>query len=391
MRFTRRVTAQAAVCTLLAAGLTGCTSDSEASGVTEVVIGADLASTSAVDTAYARALELKVNQINASGTLGDRRLVLRILDNRSDRTASQRNISSLADDPAVAAVVTGVCGKCVVEAEQTIDDKRIPTISLAASNDVVNPVAERRFIFKLGPNSRDSNAQLTAELLRTGSKQVGVLYADDDYGNFGADDLRKKLTQNGAIKVPAMVKVKPTASDITQSVGTLTDGEPDALVFLVGPEQATLAATAAKAAGYTGKIYFDAAAAGDMFIPQEAAAATEEATMVFTQILAIDDVIATTPAKAARKQWFRDYTSRYGSYSGVASFAADAADLIGDAVAKVGTDRSRLRDVLETSQVDGLSGPIRMTPDNHSGLMPQALTLLVARSGRWRLQSRAQA
>jgi branched-chain amino acid transport system substrate-binding protein len=41
--------------------------------------------------------------------------------------------------------------------------------------------------------------------------------------------------------------------------------------------------------------------------------------------------------------------------------------------------------VLETSQTDGLAGPIRLTPDNHSGLMPQALTLLVARSGRWRL------
>jgi branched-chain amino acid transport system substrate-binding protein len=107
--------------------------------------------------------------------------------------------------------------------------------------------------------------------------------------------------------------------------------------------------------------------------------------MVFTQILAIDDVIATTPAKAARKQWFRDYTSRYGSYSGVASFAADAVELIADAVGKVGGNRQRIRDVLETSQTDGLSGPIRMTPDNHSGLMPQALTLLVARKGRWRL------
>ena len=41
--------------------------------------------------------------------------------------------------------------------------------------------------------------------------------------------------------------------------------------------------------------------------------------------------------------------------------------------------------MLETSQLDGLSGPIRMTPDNHSGLMPQALTTLVARGGRWRL------
>jgi branched-chain amino acid transport system substrate-binding protein len=181
--------------------------------------------------------------------------------------------------------------------------------------------------------------------------------------------------------------VKPTATDITQTVGSLVDSEPGALLVLTGPDQASLAATSAKAAGFAGQIYFDANAAGDLFIPQAASTATDNTTMVFTQILAIDDVIATTPAKAARKQWFRDYTARYGSYSGVASFAADAADLIGRGVAQVGADRERLRGVLETSQLDGLSGPIRITPDNHSGLMPQALTLLVARSGRWRLLS----
>ena len=53
----------------------------------------------------------------------------------------------------------------------------------------------------------------------------------------------------------------------------------------------------------------------------------------------------------------------------------------------MGADRARIREIVETSQRDGLSGPIRLTPDNHSGLMPQALTLLVARSGRWRLAS----
>ena len=78
VRFSRRLTASAVVSTMLAAGLAGCTSDDDTAGdVTEVVIGADLASGSAVDTAYARALQLKVEQINASGTLGDRRLVLR--------------------------------------------------------------------------------------------------------------------------------------------------------------------------------------------------------------------------------------------------------------------------------------------------------------------------
>jgi branched-chain amino acid transport system substrate-binding protein len=189
------------------------------------------------------------------------------------------------------------------------------------------------------------------------------------------------------IPVRGSRSMKPAATDVTQVVGTLTGAAPAALLVLAAPEQATLVAETAKAAGYSGRMYFDAAAAGDMFIPRAAVAATDNTTMVFTQILAIDDVIATTPAKATRKQWFRDYIARYGSYSGVASFAADATDLIAAAVAKAGGDRDQIRAILETSQVDGISGPIRFTPDNHSGLMPQALTLLVARSGRWRLAS----
>ena len=46
-----------------------------------------------------------------------------------------------------------------------------------------------------------------------------------------------------------------------------------------------------------------------------------------------------------------------------------------------------LRTAIETTRLDGLSGPIRLTPANHSGLMPQAVTLLVAANGRWRLAS----
>jgi branched-chain amino acid transport system substrate-binding protein len=310
--------------------------------------------------------------------------VLRIQDNRSDTTASLRNISTFADDPTVAAIVTGDCDECVIGATKTINDKKVPTIALAAATGVSNPVQQRRWTFKLGPNAGDSSSALVAELQRTKITKVAVLYADDFYGN-GMEGTLKPLLTNAGITVTGAQKVKPNASDITQTVGTLTDGEPTALLVLTGPDQAVLAATSAKAANFKGRLYFDAGAAGDLFIPQAASAAMEGATMVFTETLAIDDVVATTPAKASRKQWFRDYTSRYGSYSGVAAFAADAADLIAAGVARAGTDRSGIRDVIETSQFDGLSGAIRLTPDNHSGLMPQALTLLVVRSGRWRL------
>jgi branched-chain amino acid transport system substrate-binding protein len=383
------VTAAALGLLLVGASATGCSSgtDADGDGDGDVVVAADLELTGAgalAGTAYERGLQLKVEQINASGLLGGRSLSLRVLDNRSDPTTSLRNISNFAEDPQVAAVVTGACGECVVGAAKTINGKQLPTISLAAAAEVTTPVADRRFIFKIAPNAVDSAAALVAEMRRNGVGRVAVLYADNLAGRDGQRVMGSELAK-ARIQVSATARVTPTANDISQAVGTLVDSKPDALVVWTGSEQATLAATGARRAKFSGRLYFDAAAAGELFLPDEAARAADNTTMVFTEIMAIDDVIATTPAKVARKQWFRDYTSRYGSYSGVAAFAGDAAGLIAQAVLEAGGDRARIRQVLETSQTDGLAGPIRMTPDNHSGLMPQALTLLAARSGRWRL------
>jgi branched-chain amino acid transport system substrate-binding protein len=387
--FTRRATASLLTCTLLAASVAGCDASGDDVDTSDIYIAADLelsGAGAALGTAYDRALQLKVEQVNDSGVLNGRKLILRVADNHSDPTTSLRNISTFGDDPAIAAIVEGSCSECAVGAAKTINDKRIPTIALAPADQVAVPVADRRYLFKLAPNAADSAAALVAELERAKVKKVAVLYTDDLYGKGGEAAMTAEL-QKAKIAVSATARVKPTDNDITQAVGTLTDSEPDALVVWTFAGQATLAATTAKKAEFAGKVYFDAAAAGELFLPGGSARATNNTTMVFTQILVIDDVIATTPAKAARKQWFRDYTSRYGSYSGSAAFAADAVELISEAIAKVGGDRNRIREVLETSQIDGLSGPIRLTPDNHSGLMPQALALMVARNGRWRLLS----
>jgi len=388
VRLPRLATASVVASTLLLAGLTGCTSDDGGSGggSDTIVIGADLDNSSTVDIAYGRALRLRIEQENASGRLGNKKLVLRAQDNRADPAASLRNLNAFAGDPAVAAVVMGSCDNCVVEAARTIGTKKIPTVALAAADEVAQPIADRQYVFKIGPNSADSAATMVAELRRAKVPNAAILYSDDLYGHGGEKALTAELAKAN-IPLTLSRSVKPTATDVSQAVGTLVEAKPAALLVLTGPDQAALAATSAKAAAFDGRLYFDAAAASDLFIPKAAAAATTSATMVFTQILAIDDVIATTPAKASRKQWFRDYISRYGSYSGVASFAADAVDLIAAAVARAGNNHDQIRTILETSQIDGISGPIRLTPANHSGLMPQALTLLVARAGRWRLAS----
>ncbi|TDC81515.1 ABC transporter substrate-binding protein [Micromonospora sp. KC606] len=385
----RSATIVALASAVLAATLTGCSFGAEQEDSTPIVVAADLELSGAsapIGKAYQRALELKVEQLNSSGAMGARKIELRVKDNRSDASESLRNIGDFSDDSQVSAIIMGGCNECAVGAVRTINEKKVPTIALAASGAVSNPVAERRYVFKLAPNAADSAAVLTTELRRQGVRRAAVLHSDDDYGREGLSALRGEFNKVG-IRLSRNESVRATDTDVSQQVSRLTAGNPQALVIWTPPEQASLAATSVRETEFTGSLFLDAASAGDLFLGG-AARSTEKATLIFTQTMVIDDVIATNPAKAARRQWFQAYTARFGGYNGFSSFAADAVQLIVDAVRRAGgdaVDRDSLRDVLETSQMDGLSGPIRMTPDNHSGLMPQALTTLVARGGRWRL------
>ncbi|PZG10274.1 ABC transporter substrate-binding protein [Micromonospora craterilacus] len=389
----RSATATALASTLLATMLTGCQFGGQAKDNTPIVIAADLELSGAaagVGKAYRQALELKRDQLNASGALNGRTVELLVKDNRSDASESLRNIADFSNDSRVSAIIMGGCNECAVGAVRTVNEKQIPTVALAAAGAVASPVADRRYVFKLAPNAADNAGALTVELRRRNIRTVGVLRSDDAYGREGVQALRGEFDKAG-IEVLAETSVRGTDTEVDRQAGTLAAAKPEALVLWTAPEQAMLGATAVKRAGFRGSLFLDAAAAGDLFLGT-AGRAADRATMVFTQTMVIDDVIATTPAKAARRQWFQDYTARFGGYHGSSSFAGDALQLIVDAELRAGgpagkVDRDGLRDVLETSQMDGLSGPIRMTPDNHSGLMPQALTTLVARNGRWRLAS----
>ncbi|MEU5528195.1 ABC transporter substrate-binding protein [Micromonospora chersina] len=376
---------------VLATTLTGCEIGGEPQDTSPIVIAADLELSGAsaqIGKVYQRALELKVEQLNSSGALGGRKIDLKVKDNRSDAAESLRNINDFSSDSRVTAIIMGGCNECAVGAVRTIGEKRIPTVALASSGEVTEPVAERRYVFKLAPNAADSAAALTTELTRRNIRKVAVLHSADKYGQEGLAALNSEFAKAG-IKLGRAESVRTTDTEVSTQIDSLVDKKPEALIVWTPPEQASLAATTARQRRYAGALFFDASAAGDLFLGASARS-TERATLIFTQTMVIDDVIATTPAKAARRQWFQEYTARFGGYNGYSSFAADAVQLIADAELRAGgepgrVDRSALRDVLETAQLDGLSGPIRMTPDNHSGLMPQALTTLVARGGRWRL------
>lgn len=368
--------------------LAACTKPTSAGDTSPIVIGADL-ELSGVDApvgnTYARALQLRIDQLNAQGGVNGRHIVLDQKDNRSDPSISVADVNAFSAEPGIAGVIVGACATCAADVSKTIDDRQLPTVTLAPAGGLVRPVTDHPYLFKLGPNADDS-ASVLAALLHDESVRTAALLSTDDVN--GSDAIAAISTQASRVNVNLVSKqiFKATDTDLAQPVHAALAKNPGALVVSTFPAQATMIAQTAHEDGYTGRLFFDATAAGDLFLDGTAAEATEGAIMVAPQTLVIDDVVATTPAKTARKRWFDDYTSKFGGFSGYSTYAADAVQLLVDAVRTAGgPDHRKMRDVMEDTAFDGLSGQVRFTPDNHSGMMSQALTSVVARSGRWRL------
>jgi branched-chain amino acid transport system substrate-binding protein len=357
-----------------------------------IVIGADLELSgvdAAVGTTYQRALQLKVDEINAAGGAGGHPIRLVIKDNHSDATVAVGDVADLINEPDLAAIVIGSCSECAMAVAKTVDDKQIPTISLAPANGVSRPVSDRRYVFKLGSNVDDDASILAAQLSAESIHKFAVLTTDDVNGTDAATAITTQAKKFGANPTTSPAQMfKASDTDLVQPVRTALLKAPEALVISAFPTQAALAATAARAAGFDGPMFFNSLAAGDLFLQTGAGSgAMDGVVMVAPQSLVIQDVIANTPAKAERRDWFNAYTSRYGAFSGYSLYAADAIQLVSNVVASTGgTDHQRLRDAMENAQFDGVSGPLRFTPEQHSGLMPQALTTVVDAAYRWRLQ-----
>ena len=404
----RRSAMRVLVVMALLLGVASCSFIKDDESLPEFVVAATLELTGPnadIGKAHQNALNLEAERANASGVLGKRRLRVVTRDNQGKADAAASHVTEFANDPSVAAVISGACSACSMEAAKVANTRQIPLISLAPANGVVSVTKpdgspfNENFVFKLGPNSGDNVRALTTEMVRvTGKREglkVGVLRGQGAYPVPVADpkDATKTVppdeptlaSQAGVANIGTVITNAEFAADgsnLAPQVAEMVADKPDAVFVWALPTQAALAVNALKAANFTKPIYLDGAAAGSLFL---ANAAIEGVTIAFPQTLAMDDVIATTPAKATRKQWFEDYTARYGAYHGQSSFAADALDLVATAVGRAGANRSAVRGVLESVETDGLSGPIRIRPANHSGLMPQALAVFVAKGGRWRL------
>lgn len=373
-----------AIAALLALVAAGCSTTTQAS-TAEIRIGVNIELTGEyanLGLAYKRALEIRATQLNESTAAGGRRITLVVRDNKSDPEEAKRIARDLVDTSNVAAMIGPGTSPTTLPLVSFINERKIPTVSLGSSAAIVNPVHDRRYLFKTPANQADLLSTIVRDLRWQGRRSVAVLAVDNAYGDAGVA-ATEAAAAAGNVALADTVRFAAPTADFTDQVDELLEREPDAvLIWAVAPAASNIAA-AINAAGYDGAVYFDPGAGSEAFL-RDAGSSAEGMHMVAPSILGVNRYPATAPSALMQKEFYALYTQQHGSYSGFASYAADALGLLVAAAEKAdSTDRERIHRELERLSYDGLTGTFEFTPEIHGGVSGDALAILTVRHGSW--------
>ncbi|MGI5214300.1 ABC transporter substrate-binding protein [Plantactinospora sp. CA-290183] len=356
----------------------------------ELVIGASLELTGvgqSLGVLQERALRITLDQLNADGIpVGNQRRRIRLIvqDNASDPGIAARQATELAARENVHALLGGCLAETSLAMIPVVQDQQVPFVSLASADGIALPLAQRTYVYKLAPDSRDV-ARALARLIRTQKhERVALLAGTGAHGDSGVQAVTRAFETLEQELVRVARLPGGAEPDLGAAVRRVLDREPDAVVVWATAPTSGAAARALRDAGYEGDIFFDAGAVAEETLSPDNTPAVEGAYVVHPISLSGSSLTNTTSAGLARRDFVFRYLRQYGSFSGFAPYASDALQLIANA-ARLGksVDRGRLRAYLQNQVTEGIAGAYSFGPIRHGGMEAGSLGVFKVSRGAW--------
>ena len=249
-----------------------------------------------------RGVSLAVNQVNAAGGIGGRKIQLKLYDDRGDPTVGTELARKIASDGDVAMLGTAESAVTIAMAP-ILKTEQIPNIT---SGQSVGLIAQHSpYLFLNGPTGLTYDSTLAKYLVTTkGYKKIAMLTNNDSYGTGEESSMTNALKALGI--TPVAAKVVP--SDQTNMTPTLTSIRgADPQVLFIGAEEAQsgLIVKQARALGMN-LVIAEGAPAGTPLFLSTAGAANASGTIVSSPYLG-------NQASSAAQTFAAAYTAAYGS------------------------------------------------------------------------------
>jgi branched-chain amino acid transport system substrate-binding protein len=334
----------------------------------------------------AKAARLAVDQVNSSGGIKGRKVELILEDSKSQETAAVLSIRKLITQDKVSVILGPSRTGDAMAAIPIVNEAGIVMLPPVSGVGVVEPVAQRKFIFRPGQGGELSVGKVLDYANRAGWKRLGVLYSSDAYGEDGRDNMRRLSASKGVL-IAREESFSPTATDLKPQLVNFRSANVDAIfVHGVGAPSVVVYRNASelglKTPLVSGHGQANSAfrkAVGDDVVGQP---------VVGAPVLVWQELPAKHPQRAPSENFNKLYQAKYGvppdMFAGV---AYDSALMTFKAFEEVGDDRLKIRDWFETRVKNfvGVTGTFTFSATDHGGLTSDALVMMIATPQGWRL------
>ena len=343
--------------------------------------------------------------INKAGGINGRPLEIIIEDSKSAPDVAVLATKKLIEkDQVVAIVGSSTTGESLAMAN--ICEKPpvgpIPMISMAAASQIVTPADEykrivespraafevpkvqRHWIFKTPQTDTLAVEAIYAFMKKKGISKVGLITVSDGFGSSGRAELKRLAPKYGINPVSDEV-YGPKDSDMTAQLTRIKASGAQAVInWSVGPTQVVV--TKNWKALAMGIPLYQSHGFGSKQNIVLAGGAAEGVICPLGRLVVWDKLPKNHPQYAVLSKYAQEYEKRFkAEVSTFGGHGYDAISMVADALKKVGADKTKIRDYLETQIKNwpGTGGVFNMSPADHTGLDHNAFEMIVVAKGDW--------
>jgi branched-chain amino acid transport system substrate-binding protein len=313
-----------------------------------------------------------------------RPLKIVIYDDASDETKAVLAAKKLIDEDKVTAIVGTTLSGTSLAILDTVQKAEVPMVSAAAAIKIVEPVAERKWVFKT-PQSDHLIVGVLADYLKAkGLTKVAWLNVDYAFGQLGWIEFEKAAQKLG-LSVVANEKFGQKDVDMTPQLTRVKGANPQAVVVWSIPPSASIATKNYADLGIKAPLFQSHGIGNKKFI-ELAGPAANGVIFPVGKLLVADQLPDNDPQKKVLLAYAREFEAKYGPRNTFGGHAWDAVQLVVKAIEKAGADRARVRAAIEsTRNFIGISGIFDFSPTDHNGLDRRAVTMVEIVNGDWKL------
>jgi branched-chain amino acid transport system substrate-binding protein len=317
-------------------------------------------------------------------------------DDASDPTKAVNNVRKLVTEDKVHVVICCSTTPTSMAIIETITQAKVPNISLALGQSIIEPVKDRHWIFKTPNTDQLQISSLVDNMIKRNIKKVAFLGLEDSFGEGGWIALQSVAKAKG-LEIVASERFSRTDTNFTPQALKVRQSSPGAVYIHAIPPSSALVHQALKRVGYTGPIYHSGGSANNAFISigkQD----VESALLGTTPVLVYTDLPDSNPLKPVISKFAAMYEKRF-NVPKIDIFPGQAWDA-GNIVLKVAADavkagekfddleasRAKLRDKIEgVKEFVGVSGIFSYSPTDHLGLDQRSMFISEVKKGEFRL------